>query len=356
MGWGNAFVRKLWNPSNRPTWYLKVSSEVSSPGATGFIIGGVEGADLQALGGDVLQGLSATVSRQAWTVSHGGATIRIAGAVAEVLQNLTRGSIVELWMGFDDLAPEYYERVFLGQVRSLRGSPMAGWTLQAWDIISALGTRLTPTTAETALFYEFSTSLLHTVVGGYTIADPTIEVHNGASLLRETGGLGLIKVAGDANDFVIRWSSRVGDVLTIEAVGIYGVGNDSDATAGNAVTPLGLLQGHPRDFIRKVLLSDGTGTGSFNTLPAPWGYGLPEDYVDVADISNTIVDLGVDVTVDWDVVITEEQSNGYSWIQGVLSKGGFWICQRQGSITMRACTDPFAAAPVVAPSFSIVDD
>ena len=81
MSWNNLFVMKLWNPSNRPTWYLKVSSDVAPPGSTGFIIGGVEGADLQALGGDDLQVQAATVSLQAWTVSHGGATLRIAGGV-----------------------------------------------------------------------------------------------------------------------------------------------------------------------------------------------------------------------------------------------------------------------------------
>lgn len=366
MSWSNEFLEALQDRTLVPIFYLEVMRDPSSPGATGeqFFSHYEERLPLNPMiERSSVRVSSGAVSLLSWSKSFGGLTLGIHGGADEstsVLQSVVRGCLVRLFVGFPGWDYGDFQPVFTGQVTGLRGTPMRGYQLQCWDILRALGSRWTTTAGQAALFYNLRELPSTTVKAGtpYSIGNGTIDVTDASAFERETGGKYLLRVTGDTGGtFYLRCSGLSGTQFTIESNAPYNT-TDDDAAAGNKVEHLALLQDGPIDIVKKLLISTGTGTAhaTFDKYPAGWGWAVPLDWVDLADIDDVASRYQVDTTWDLDVVVEEAQTDPYSWLSGVIGSSGIWLVHRQGKISIRYAQNPFLTSPAsIPPDFSITD-
>ena len=111
---------------------------------------------------------------------------------------------------------------------------------------------------------------------------------------------------------------------------------DTGANAGDDITLVGYLSGHPLEIVRKILHSTGDGTNSYDTYPQTWGYGIPYGYVDSDDIQ-TYIDAsqaGAGGT-SWQWAQVGPVDSGLSFLQSFLQPFGGFLAIRQGKITAR---------------------
>ena len=365
MGWSDRFLEALQGDVHTPRFYLEVAKEPSCPGATGVIFyshqSTAESDPAYAISTMGVRVSSGSISLLSWSQSFGGLVVGIHGGsdhAITILQSCVRGSIVRLFCGFDGWDYADFETIFIGQVRQFRGTPERGYRLECWDIVRALGTRWTTTANQAALFYNLRVLATTTIAtSAYSINDSTLEVASSASFERETGGNYLIRVTDNSSGTFLRVASSVSsDVFTIlnPTSEVYGTEMEA-ADVGNKVEHMAILQDGPVDIVKKLLLSTGTGTAhaSFDKYPANWGFGVPLDWVDLDDIDEVMSSYQVDLTWDLDVVVTAEQTNPISWLQGILGPCGFWLVQRQGQISMRPAQNPYLSS--IAADFHIRD-
>lgn len=107
----------------------------------------------------------ATVQPVTWQCSSGAWSVTLSGVEGyrEALQTLTRGSLVALYASADGIE----ECIAIGVVRAISSRRLPLWTLEAWDLPSALMTRITTTPSRTALAYDTGESG-HTYGGATT--------------------------------------------------------------------------------------------------------------------------------------------------------------------------------------------
>jgi len=368
MGWSSDFLDALQDRTHIPRFYLEVSKEPGSPGASGVTIyshQSTQDSDPDyAIDRSSVRVSSGVVSTLTWSRSFGGMSIGIHGgsdAATNVLQSVVKGCLVRLFVGFQGWDYGDFEPVFTGQVTGLRGTPTRGYTLTCWDIVRALGSRWTTTAGNAALFFNLRELAATTVKTGtpYSIGATTLDVTDASAFEREDAGNYIVQVRGDAgSDFYVRATGLTGAQLTGCTAGHYGT-TDDDAAAGNAVTHMALLQDHPIDIVKKLLLSTGTAGAAhatFDKYPAGWSWAVPLDWVDLADIDDVASRYQVNTTWDLDVVVTEAQTDPYSWLASVLGPCGVWLVQRQGAISLRYAQNPFLTSPgTIPPDFSITD-
>ncbi len=358
MSWSPAFVAALSSRVAVPVFRLDIYKQAGAPGNTGASLYSHRGisADYSfAISRNQLRMTSAMVTPGTWSTSYGGIVVGLHGG-AEVVSDLlsrsiVRGSMCRLFMGFEGWASDDFEPIFIGQIRQLGGSPTGGYFLEAWDVLSALGSRWTTTRGEEALFFNLREDATTTIATtAYSVGDATIEVATSASFEREDSANYLLRVTGDSGaTFLLVASSVASDVFTIDSPGSdrYGTTRES-AAIGNKVKHVALLQDHPKDLVRKLLVSTGTAGAAHATwdkYPAGWAWGMPIEWVDLDDIDDAMTRLQVNTTTSLDVVVTEAQLNPASWLSGVLDDAGFWLVHRQGQISLRAATNPLLTSP-----------
>ena len=177
-----------------------------------------------------------------------------------------------------------------------------------------------------------------------------------ASFERETGGNYLLRVTGTSGTFYIRATGLTGAQFTGLSTGIYGT-TDADAAAGNKVEHMALLQDGPIDIVKKILISTAGGTGgTFDTYPGSWGFALPIDWLDTADIDDVATRYHIGTTWNLDVVVSEAQTDPASWLSGVLEPCGMWLVHRQGQISLRYSQNPYLTTPGTIPADFHVSD
>lgn len=341
MGWDSLFLSKLQAGGLQPRYIIKSLS------GAGFDTAGVHQLFLSshdegpyyhrviARSGHRIA--SGAVRPGDWTTSIGEATIMLTGGY-DPRPGMARGMLVQVRVGFPGMGAASYEPVFTGHVVGLSRVSSGEWALTIRSVLSALLARSTQTASQTRLFYNVD-DVSGTLAAAYTASDGTITVDDSSAVERETAGKYLLQVTPDSGDpFLVTCSSVTADEFTVSTAGVLGT-TDADAASGNTWTSPALIEDHPVDVARKVILSGGTG-GTYDTLPDSWGVALLDDVVDHDDCDLTIALESSTSALNWLVVVDTPQDDGFTWLQSVLNPAGYFLCERQGRISVRMALAP----------------
>jgi len=337
MSWGSGFISQLSAGVKVPQWELVV--ERTPLGSVGTAYTSHAG---------LVSGVPALISRAplfspnriqpvSWSPSAGTWSVEIAWTdVSRAIGMCPRGAIVSLYC---TLAGNR-ERVALGIVRNLTGSPQA-FRIECQTLTSGLTSRLT-TNADNIRLFEDLNDGDTTVATNYTAGDATLVLTDGSGLERDadTGGLYCVLVTATSGSQFYVTGTLSANTITITTAGAFGT-TDANAAATNAVTACAFINGHPLDIARKLLIS-GSGSASWDTLPDKWGLTLDGSWFSHGDINSVRDNVMVCAsgTYAWDVVVSAPVESPWSWFQGLLSRSGAWLTMRQGDITFRAAQEP----------------
>ena len=358
-GWSNAFLTAIKRNRQRPRYLLE--SWTPWPGGIGSSLALSSGRLVGKSTKEVIIDVSTTgssVRLATWTSDIGGFSVRCIGARrGSWIDSAELGTFVRLLVGFEGWDHANFVMVAWGMIYDVRADDDATITIEVGGPLMALQSRATTLTASYGLFSAKNT----TVVAGsaYSIGGGTIQVASRTGFGRDTTGTvdGLLKVTGDAGgQFYLRWTAvSTGDVFTVGTPQPALDTTDDDAAIGNAVAEIWFYEDHPMSAALATILSTGTAlqNGIYDTLPAKWAFGIPEEYCDVADAEairdNYTLVSGSD---NWQIFTDVPQANGIDWVQSWLSEGGYFLAMRQGLLTVRAWRDPELTDPVA----TITDD
>ena len=282
---------------------------------------------------------SQSVQLQSWSSTLGAFSVQIAGDSSELYEKAPRGALCRLLMGFDGMAAEDFEPVAIGVVQNVRGIPGIV-TVECWDLLSALKSRITTDSTKLPLYSEVPATT--TLASGYSAGATSLVLTSATGFERETGGSGVVKVTPNTGDpFYLKFTNIVGSTLTVEATASFGT-TAADASAGNAAVSTAYLSGHPLVLLEKTLASTGAGTnGARDTLPQAWGYGISADWIDTGSLDNWRSEVlqAASGAYTWDVLIDAPIDDGLSFWAGLLATAGMWPTVRQGKLCARACQD-----------------
>ncbi|NBV62363.1 MAG: hypothetical protein EBR73_15110 [Rhodobacteraceae bacterium] len=339
MAWSDDFIAAI---SDRATplrlrYELEVTQAGSSPGVNGWSITSYgEGSVTTCQIGDRgVRVVGSTLSAGSWSSTLGQMEVDIVGQANDLLNAVTRGTFVVLYVQAWTGARWAREVLGYGQVQQFVNQPGRLGTLIIRDLLSALRCRPTLSPGQLALFYSVTST---TVATDYSPGDTTLNVVSTANFEQETGGSGAVLVTPSSGDdpFILRWGSTSGGVtfnLSDPSTDQHGT-TRTNATTGDVVASLLMVSGHPIDTARKVLHSTGGGgNGDYDTLPADWGLGLPDAWTDHDDCD--LYRIATLATMTWEVMADAEITDPWSWLSAILARGGFYLTNRQGKITVR---------------------
>ena len=345
MGWPASFLAELSGTRLAPIWELRSVSTALAPQPV------MAWSSRDRLSPEVLRVSGDGVEPITWAPTWGGFTVAAAGADLSDFTLLRRGFLYQLYMGFPGMATADYQPIALGAFRNFSRSQGGAWILDFAGLGYALASRLETGSLDHApLFYSDVTATTIDTTA-YTAGDTSIRVASTTSFDRETGGSYLLKIAGSGGDFyVTATGTAVGPVrfTGLSATGQLGT-TASNASVGAAVTEVHYIaDDHPLDAARKVLASTGAGSnGVWDTLPAPWGLGLPDGLIDHADIAWTRAEMAVSsgsYTIEMIQEAEGGESNPLSWLLSYLTPLGVWPTVRHGRLTFRCATHPWASS------------
>lgn len=352
MAWTTRFQAALHDRTTRIRFVL----ESLDKDFDGALTGGLVLATSPGLGGvGVITHVgtstsAAEVSPLSWTSTIGAFSVGVVvEQVAGVLGVVRRGQAVMLRAGFAGWTLDEFEPIAIGQVRNVRGS-VPNFVIECRDILGLLSARVTTDAGKMSLFHGIGTATTRTTLSaGYTAADTTLSVTSDTQLVKQNDGSGalngVVLVSPSSGDpfFLTFTGYGAGPVLTgVSTTGQFGT-TAVNAASGSQVYAIPYLDDHPIDAVRRILTSTGTanGNGAYDWLPETWGYGLPERFVDGDDMTFFRgLSTPASGSDDWDILSATVQENGLSWMQQVLSLGGFFLTMSQGAITCRAAVDP----------------
>jgi hypothetical protein len=194
------------------------------------------------------------------------------------------------------------------------------------------------------------------VVGGATtyvsgIGTATITVGSTTGFSRRTSGNGLIKI-GDA---YYTYTGTTGTTFTGCGTTPL-VGTAPTPSAGDVVLTCAYWYGHPMEIARGIIVSFGGG-GADDDYPIPWGFGLPNSYLDNVDIDRwkTYVVKVSSGSYTWELIADAPVESPMSWLLDHLREGGMWLTMRQGLLTIRAAQAPDGSASYMSADSTITD-
>lgn len=339
MAWSADFIDTLSDRSTplRLRYELEVTQAGSSPGVNGFRITSYgEGTVATCQIGDRgVRVVGSTLTAASWSSTLGQIEVDIVGQYNDLLNAVTRGTFVVVYVHAWTGTRWAREVLGYGQVQQFTNQPGQLGTLIIRDLLSALRCRPTVSPGQLALFYTDTST---TLSANYTVGDATLSVTSTTGFERETGGNGGVLVVPTSGDpFVLRWSSTSGGNsfnLASASTDQHGT-TRVNAVTGDSVVALLMAEDHPINLARKILHSTGGGgNGAYDTFPQAWGLGLKDAWTDHDD-----ADLYVIATLStmvWEIMSDAEITDPLSWLTGILARGGFYLTTRQGKLTIRA--------------------
>lgn len=284
-----------------------------------------------------------------WTRS---ATTYTLALTEDVRRDTTRGQMVVVRVGDPAWPISEWAQVLVGTVRGIRWS--AGrWLLTIVDAAYSLQSRPTASDEDPRLFASLHGASARTLLtAGYTPPAATINVSDTSGWQRESGQDYFVRITPTGGSpYLMGATGKTGTSFT----GVYGplLGTTGAAASiGDYVDLVALIEGHPIDITRRMLVSTGlgpasaAGNGTNDLLPAEWGFAMTQDLVDGADInawmSLTEPDSG---SPEWTHVVEAAVDDGLAHVQELLRPGAFFIGMRQGQLTARGVCDPHKFEP-----------
>ena len=279
------------------------------------------------------------VQPRTWRASTGAFSFGIARSGP--LQKILRGQFVIVRAGFQGWTEAAFEPILIGQVANLQQQG-ASATVVCRDLLSALASRGSTIQGEGGLFAGL-TSTGVTLTAGYTAASGTMTVSSTTGLRRQDDGggalKGCIRVTDGSNQFFRTWTAKTATVLTVSNASYNLNTADVSAASGAGVEEIAYLDDHPLKAAERILRSTGafsSTTGSPDTLPELWGYGLPADVIDADDIAEGIARTQpASGSADWLIWSEVEQPDAVGFLESFLGPGGHFLAMRQGRLTAR---------------------
>lgn len=356
MSWSTGFLSYLSNRSLRPMFLLEYIEAYEEPGRP-FSIGSHAGAGTPTrIGVNSVQIQGQTLNPFNWSSTNGAFSVGIVGDLT-ILGYWTKGTAVQLKVGFPGMVAGDFQPVALGIIRNIRRTSENSWMIDCYDMVTALTQRLKATSGNYALFALVGTATTLSIP--YLTGAAAVVVSSTTGFETETGGTGVIKVTPDTGDaFYLTYTGTSGGTTFtgVSATGQFGT-TAGAAAAGNAVVESAYLTGHPLDFLRKILVSRGSGAnGSYDTLPSGWGLGLNNALIDHDEIDrwkNEAVKVASG-SYSLDIVVDAQVDNALSWMQGYMAKLGLFFVLRQGLLSI-AAGQPTHGTALRPPALEITD-
>lgn len=354
--WSSSFVATLDSPARAPVVYVLPLVTDSGFGDATYSLGSVGGiaADDTA----TLVGL-ATVRQQlqtrTWLVTLGGFSFRVlpvpGGDVSKFLTACPRGTILGLYVGLQgvtipiNMESSPLSRVGVGIVVAVDpvydGRAFVGLHVTCVDLPRSTRSRLVAGSGNAPLFYTTSSTALLTVAAA--VADGTYTVNSSANFGKRTGtypyGAFLVETSIGTSYWRL-WSASTATTFTIQAPATASLMGTTDIGAStDRIREAWYLTGHPLDIVREILAStDAGGNGTYDILPAGWGIAVTDALIDHDDIDAYRASAMLTPSSGsyiWQIASTDYVSDAWSWMTGWLSEAGYYLCMRQGSITVR---------------------
>lgn len=344
MSWSERFVRALEAREETPRFIL---SEVRLP--TGDRIGDrwsiSSHSDLRPAmirAGGLSESLGSYIVAPGFDPRIGAFSVPLAGDITWLMDRVTRGQIVRLTMGFAGWADHEFEPIAIGIVQGLRGRG-GNWSLDCLDVLAALGSRRTTTAGEYALFADAGTQTV--LANDYTAGVSGILLADGSGFAVPPGSVPCaIRIDPTTGDpFYLTYTGRTSNTLSgVSAAAVHGT-TAVDAAAGDVVTVVAYMVGHPVDLAARLLVSTGTPGlhGTHDRNPALWGYAFPQTSVDTDDMDalrTLATPASGSASVSW--LSETPQANGGAWLISQLRLSGHFLTTRQGRITVRPVPVP----------------
>ena len=352
MSWSATFIEHLSSPPSDPIFIVDFikhthSTGTSTPGQPITLASHQGYGDIVGLGLSVGFGGS-TLNCHTWQYTAGSCSITFHSDHANHLSYyVRRGQIARVLMGFQGYSTTDFEPVFLGRVSNIGGrSPE--WTVQLDDATTLLQTRWSGGSTVADSFSLFNkVGKATTISSSWATSDPTMSVASVSSLDKPTGLVGAIKVDNGSDDpFYLHYSGT--STGTISGI-VTGKRGTTAATSGSGdVYDVATLYGGPLDIYLRLLLSDGTGTGTYNIYPAEWGWMIPEDYVDISDILAQRSASRWSSSYNIRIYVDQLQDAPYQWLQTWTRLVGYIPVIRQGMFSLRAIQSPNAGSNYIA--------
>lgn len=369
MGWGSDFIAALSNSAIVPIYELEfLSLNNSFPG--GFTLNGHSGHARISDRSPRVYGTSVIPGR--WNVTFGGFDVDIVGDLRPYSPMLSKGTFAVLRCsirGSGGYTP--FEVIGYGQLYSISGGRET-FTLRFRDLLSAFQTSSSTKTEGS----KHRTSVVYPEYRMFTNAGRSTTLTspwNGTALSmvvddvqifeRESAVNGVLKVEDlhNGKTFFLEWSNATvavapaGTLTLSSAVAKYPSPDSSAAllTGSNntKITNCTRLLGTPWRIMAKILQSTGSnnpagiGTnGAYDTYPITWsaGGGFSPDIFDYSDAStmSEYVRTQSGTIYSWQIILDNEQTDGFRALTDRSSKTGQWPVWRQGAVSWRACIDP----------------
>ena len=335
MSWSNALLSDLAQPRIQPLFRLRVVPVNDVPGSPYVAASDPQiGDPVIAAGGVRVNGPA--LQPGSWSSTLGGFSVQLAGDLTDLKAAMTRGTFVELALGFPGYTDADYEILAVGQVQQLSASSPRSGLLSCRDLLSALRCRPTSTAGTAALGYRL-TGAETTLAADYTAGDATLTLASVSSFGPGTATtqMACLVTPTTGDPFVLTYTGVGGSNLTGVAASAVHATTAVDAVTGDAVAPLLWIDAHPSSAVRALLLSVlGSGVHTYDVLPQGDGLSLPYAWFDHADTA--IWKTYAEPTMTWQVMSAEAVTSPIGWIQTILGSGGFFLTVRMGLLTVRA--------------------
>ena len=350
MGWSDQFLSDIEQVPSDPIFLVHF---IVADGASAAKIPGTDELVLSSSPeyGDVYgMGMSLSVGGQRLRPSDWSYTAATASVVFvsdspnAVTKVVRKGQVTQIKMGFPGYAREDFQTIFLGRLRSISGNG-PNWRIEFDDATTLLQMRWTGSADVDQTKNLFSTAgQTTTLTVKYHLLDSTLTVADN-SKLQITGGsspVGIVKVTPNSgDDFFIKFTGKGASTLTgVPTTAAHGT-TAAEANIGNTVTNVAFLSGSAVKIYQRLLISDGTTAGDPNVYPEEWGFGIPEEYVDIDDIdaqASVLFTSGTTCSPEWKV--QEEQNTPWQWLFNQYVPLGMCPVVRQGQFTMRSLQNP----------------
>lgn len=333
--WSSSFIDLLGRDTIRLQYILRVVDVGTAPGVVGYV------ASSMAMHGDPVigvRGVSVSGPRlnpRGYGSTLGTCSVALAGDLSRLLRAVTRGTFIEIRAGDVQAAETDYEVIFVGQVEQITRDGRVKGTLTARDLLSALRCRPTVTASQLSLYYAYSGT--NTLTTAYAVGDGSLVVASTSGFEKPTGISGGLRVDNGTDDpFILRWSSATATTFTLTGTSDNSHGTvRAAASVGATVDALFFVEAHPIDAARYVLTSTGAASnGVYDILPVSWGFGIPYAYIDHRDCGDYRTESLPAMVVEF--MLDARQYDPLSWLQGCLSRLGFYMTCRMGLLTVRA--------------------
>lgn len=314
-----------------------------------------------------------SVNLRSWDVQSGSMSVKVASmdAARWIANNLPRGSVGELKVGFPGWEWARWQTVHIAQYRNMVGSGQ-DWSMSFVGVLDSLQSR--KVTSGTLGDYsatfgdagQYSTTVSS---GGWSTGSATLNVASTANFVKD-GATGIVPPSapgllycepssGDA--FYLKWTTSTAKQtpdsatsFTVQTDDVIGTTRTA-LSSGDAITHIDYVFDKPRHAVRKLLTSGGgVGLPGYNKLPAKWAYDLSRARFNESDLAKWALSPAHGSRVYYgDLVISTPPTDPWSTIQGWLKKFGYWIVLKEGGIGFRFAFDP--TAPSTDLGYHVVD-